>query len=194
MHFDDDETPPPSSDPIPRKLVDEAQRATDRMRYTATEAVDKGAYASAKFEERTPPASEARYHRRIEAWMGVFGQKGRWAHRAHWLLHNNLVHPLLAAATLADQVIDALAEEPLVYPSLSAYAEDLHHVSSHWLNQPEQNPVPKAPHIPPIPDEKLGAWVVHNLVVHPLIGLCPCRETFQMHDDSAARVGVKGWV
>lgn len=189
-----DDEPPPSSDPIPRKLIDEAARATDHFRYGPTEAADHGSYAYAKFGPAAPPASETRYHKRIQNWVGTFGERGRLAHRLHWLLHNNVVHPLIGLAAIADAAIDAVAKQPLAYPSLSAYAEDIHHVSSHWLNQPEQLPVPKAPNLPPIPDDKLGAWVRHNLLVHPLIGLLPCTETFAWHDRSAEAVGVKGRV
>lgn len=31
-------------------------------------------------------------------------------------------------------------------------------------------------------------WVAHNCVAHPLIGLWPCRTTFDLHDYTARRM------
>jgi hypothetical protein len=27
-----------------------------------------------------------------------------------------------------------------------------------------------------------GWWLIHNIIAHPLIGIAPCRATFQFHD------------
>lgn len=114
--------------------------------------------------------SMGRYRDRVEA----FAQdKKPWPNLRHgllWVLHNNLVHPLLA-----------VTQDPI--------AVDLHQVTSKWLNK---HAYYKHPREIKIYDRK--AWVVHNLVAHSLIGLFPCAATFAWHDKTATAMNVPGWV
>lgn len=94
-------------------------------------------------------------------------------HHAHWLLHNCVAHAALA-----------------VWPSRTT--ADFHELTSQWLNQPEKKVriINVAP--PAIP--KRFWWVFHNLFVHSAIGLLPCKLTFKLHDWSAEKMDVPGWV
>ena len=34
-------------------------------------------------------------------------------------------------------------------------------------------------------------WVLHNSIVHPLLGFIPCRATFKLHDWASRKLGGK---
>lgn len=121
----------------------------------------------------TAATSELRYHRRLELWTGGAGGVARLAarlrHQGWWLVHNLLVHPLLALAPRGPCVA-------------------LHDWTSRRLSRDDLLADSPAPRI-----ERRGWWLLHNLVTHPAIGLFPCRATFAWHDRSAARMRVPGW-
>ena len=118
--------------------------------------------------------AELRYRDRLSLWTGRVGVRSRLAgalgHRAWWLLHNLVAHPLLA-----------------LRPGRAAVA--LHDWTSRGLNRDPS----LAPSLPPQIGERLW-WVVHNLVAHPAIAVAPCAATFRWHDATARRMRVRGWV
>ena len=139
--------------------------------------------------------SRERYYGRKARWVREHGKMGRLLHGAHWLFHNNVVHPLLGVAAVADEVLSRTSLGANLTYSLLQVAVDVHHLSSCMLADPHQNdPDLSSPGrgVPYIPD--LKKWLLHNNVAHPIIGLAPCTQSFAFHDQTAEEMGVKGWV
>jgi hypothetical protein len=120
------------------------------------------------FEDET--TSMERYRDRVEAFDLDKKPFPRLRHGFLWVLHNNLVHPLLA-----------VTQGPV--------AVDLHQLTSKWLNK---HVYFRHPQEVKVVDRR--AWVIHNLVAHSLIGLFPCQATFAWHDKTATAMNVPGWV
>lgn len=121
--------------------------------------------------ERT---SQGRYHQRIALWTAGRERLARVAasleHRAWWLLHNLVAHPLLAVVQRPRTVA-------------------LHDWTSRRLNRDDGLAASTIPR----PERRLW-WILHNLVAHPAIGLVPCGITFRWHDITARRMRVAGWI
>lgn len=123
------------------------------------------------FDEEPDEDSESRYYNRIRSFQRDGKPYPQLRHHALWLLHNCVAHPVLA-----------------IWPTRGAV--EFHQLTSNWLNhRPEAIGLPQLPEV-----RKRRAWVVHNLVAHLLIGLIPCRHTFQWHDQTAREMEVPGWV
>lgn len=123
------------------------------------------------FEEGMPRTSAERYAQRLKMHM----PSNAAYHRAHWLLHNCLVHPALGIA-----------------PGLAT--TELHQVSSNLLNMFDSAYRMRKQKAPVIPNGKRPWWVLHNVFAHIAIGVMPCSATFAVHDWTAERMGVDGWV
>ncbi len=95
-------------------------------------------------------------------------------HAALWLIHNCVAHPLLGLLP-------------------GQHTTELHELTSCWLNK---FPVQDLDMVmaPTITDENRGWWLFHNLIAHVFIGVAPIQEAFDLHDWSATKMGVKGWV
>jgi hypothetical protein len=125
--------------------------------------------------------SEERYRQRIPLFEADGRPRPRLRHRAHWLLHNCIVHPILA-----------------VLPN--ERATELHTLSSVWLNRTwtrrprkfAQVTLPLA--APRIAGSSRAWWIFHNLFVHPAIGVAPISAMFRLHDWTADKMDVPGWV
>lgn len=150
--------------------------ATTALRLPTDGSVTSESLAAAS--ERTalqPDARTAagRYDQRLVRWTAGREGLARWAaraeHRAWWLAHNLVVHPLLALVQ-------------------ARWAVALHDWTSRRLNlDAEQQPSP-----PPQVERRFW-WLVHNLAAHPAIGLAPCPTTFAWHDATARRMRVANW-
>lgn len=95
-----------------------------------------------------------------------------------WWIHNCIIHPILG-----------------IYPKL--WVCELHNASSIWLRgknldywqnleEIEFTSVPVIKH--------RTWWLIHNCVSHPIIGLIPIGIFFWLHDFSAKKMQVKGWI
>jgi hypothetical protein len=132
-----------------------------------------------------------RYQDRLKAFRDDLQPYPRLRHQVLWLVHNCIAHPILA-----------------VYPKIAAV--EFHDLTSQWLNQTPVTTVMRPPTsrkahdyngihtrkifaMMPWVDNK-RAWFFHNAVVHPLIGLLPCKWTFAYHDRTAEKMKVHGWV
>lgn len=119
--------------------------------------------------------SGGRYPNRVK----VFEADGRpfpkTRHHILWMLHNCVVHPLLAL-------------------NRSRYTVELHDLSSDWLSDVRSkgwsSPVPIGGNAP----KSRAWWFFHNAVAHPLIGLLPVSWAFKLHDLSAEKMQARGWV
>jgi len=125
-----------------------------------------------RFERKT---SEGRYNQRRRKWITDLAGKEKLIkllnHYMWWIVHNFIAHPFLAFA----------------YKSKKAVW--LHDWSSKKLNLSNvefssEIPVPK----------NIKWWVIHNLIIHPMIALIPCKLTFNWHDISAKNMQTTGWV
>lgn len=123
--------------------------------------------------------SRGRFNSRVEAFKQDGKAFPRTRHHGHWLLHNLVVHPLIA-----------------VFPV--TFLLELHGLSSRWLNfrteyryDRQKSFVLTSPKVP-TPKSRFF-WVIHNLVSHVLIGLFPLRPFFFFHDWSAKRMGTPNW-
>ena len=135
-----------------------------------------------------PQGAQARYTARIEQFEKDGRPLPRLRHRALWLLHNCIAHPLLA---LAGERVATVAVE-------------FHELTSQWLNHREPGTRPTRPREPIIQArviqfempkvENPGMWMLHNLVSHPAIGLWPSKVTFDLHDWTAKLMDVPNWV
>lgn len=149
------------------------------------------------FDVRTL-TSWGRSQMRLEDWQQFYGGAlGKRLYRLHELLHNNVVHPLLGLSYLVDRISEEMTGE---YYPLSQLMVDLHHLSSHWLNNPGHwaplggndlggFKLERAPEV-----HNLKAWLLHNMVAHPLLGLFPGPRTGAYHDKTAHEMGVDHWV
>lgn len=158
------------------RLRTEREEKRDRRRQQARDRDQRQRDAWSRSGEPSPeittaPTCEGRYADRLAAFREAFGdQLGERVHRAAWLAHNCIAHPLLGI-------------------SPSSWAVRLHDQTADWLNlrlQPVHSPMPdvRAP----------WAWLLHNCVAHPLIGLFPEERWFAFHDATAERLGVDGWL
>ncbi len=128
--------------------------------------------------------SEFRYHRRKQFFRADKQKRPLLRHDALWLLHNCVAHPILA-----------ISQRP--------GALEFHELTSQWLNHMPHTSQGGRPEghffkrivqtVEPKIKDKL-AWVVHNAIVHPLIGFFPTKWAFELHDKSAEKMGVPGWV
>lgn len=141
---------------------------------------------------RNAEGAYERYRARIP-WFTYDGRKpyGVVCHHLFWMLHNCVAHPLMG---IFHKRRDLRA---------------FHELTSHWLNCEGYigdfmtRETPDGPGIhnsrasfawrtPVIKD--IYTWRMHNCVAHMLIGLAPCRWTFQYHDETAKKMNVEGWV
>jgi hypothetical protein len=130
--------------------------------------------------------------KRYKARIPKFVEDGRplpkLRHHALWLLHNLVAHPLLA-----------------VLPNARIVA--FHERTSAWLNHQEKAVSHQPSANSPGGESKLASraarrpeirhrtsWIFHNLVAHLAIGLFPCAASFRIHDWSAKKMAVPGWV
>jgi hypothetical protein len=119
-------------------------------------------------EEKDPVGSSAvRYASR----QVRFVKEPKLYHTALWVLHNCVAHPLLGILPCRETV-------------------DIHKLTSMWLNK--EKALFRSGVVPVIPNRK--AWVVHNVVAHTLIGVAPCKTTFEYHDRTAREMAVPGWI
>lgn len=125
-------------------------------------------------ETRTSRNSSERYQHRIPKHDTPF------KHKLFWLLHNCVAHPLLG-----------------LLPNHKSVG--FHDLTSEWLNRPQMDdydnwdPTPRS-RTPYVEEKNRALWLLHNLVVHPAIGLFPCEFTFELHDLTADAMEVDGWV
>lgn len=134
--------------------------------------------------------SLGRYKARIKWFEKDKKAHPKLRHRAFWLLHNCVAHPLLG-----------------LFPDSYAFA--FHSLTSDWLNH--KTPFDEREVLvgfeykritqesiyldwdkPNIKDSR--AWRIHNCVAHMLIGLFPHEKTFKYHDKTAVEMDVDGWV
>jgi pterin-4a-carbinolamine dehydratase len=114
-------------------------------------------------------ASE-RYAQRRAFFITRYGQAGRVLHRAAWIAHNCVAHPLLGVVPgkvtlrLHDRTADVL----------NLRAEPLH------------SPTPQL--------RRRAAWILHNAVVHPLMGVMPSRSAFALHDATVELLDDDNWL
>lgn len=130
--------------------------------------------------------SRGRFYSRLERWKKDGKAFPRTRHHVQWLIHNCVVHPLIAVAPVT-------------------FLLELHELSSRWLNVPrrtvETDGVSKYLHgrsfvltSPVIPKAKSRFfWLLHNTAGHILIGLLPIRPFFFFHDWSAKQMGAPNW-
>jgi hypothetical protein len=114
-------------------------------------------------------ASE-RYDQRHTRFVARFGQAGRLLHRAAWIAHNCVAHPLLG-----------------VVPG--ELTMRLHDRTSDVLNlraEPLRSPTPQL--------RRRAAWFFHNSVVHPLIGMMPSQRAFELHDATIELLDDDNWL
>lgn len=133
-----------------------------------------------KLEKLT--GSKDRFHSRISKFIGDGRPNPKLRYHAFWILHNCVIHPLLAI-------------KPGVLTS------ELHELTSQWLNHRE-------PLVMKFMEGKLGrnlyhqppkvnkpmAWFIHNAIAHPAIGFFPSELTFNFHDKTAVSMEEPGWV
>lgn len=122
--------------------------------------------------------SQFRYMERVMAFKADGAPWPRLRHFAFWVAHNAVAHPLLG-----------------LFPGVATV--QLHEVTSSWLSHDEafeaaRRVLHAKGHVPKV--TKKGPWLFHNLVAHPLIAFLPCKATFSLHDWSAHRMGVPGWI
>ena len=128
---------------------------------------------------------ERRYRHRIVKFIQDGRPLPKVRHLGYWLLHNCVAHPLLG-----------------LFPGWKT--TQVHELTSLWLNHvqsPEEHGkyfknVPTMLRLNnPTPNVKIRwAWVLHNCMVHPVIGIVPSRLTFRLHDWTADLMGVPDWV
>ena len=111
-----------------------------------------------------------RFFERRQLFESRHGRAGHLVLTLAWLVHNCLAHPLLG----------------LLPCGLTVWAHDR---SADWLNL---SPGATRSELPRIPNR--WAWITHNCIAHPLMGLAPLRRPFDLHEHSAARMQVDGWV
>ena len=129
------------------------------------------------FDLEKPEAktSKERYVKRVQRFVDDADDEEKYPKLTHhllWLIHNCIAHPMLG-----------------LFPGY--YTVQFHNLTSNWLNLTYSNSL-KRTIIPKIPNK--GRWIWHNVVSHMLIGLVPCKFTFQYHDRTAEKLGVPGWV
>lgn len=140
-----------------------------------------------------PHGSMARYQARLDRFQKDGQPWPRLRHHTLWVLHNCIVHPILAVCPKA----------PVV---------EVHDLTSQWLNQSPAKSIPERQYpvirstlglagmhsrtiVAKVPEvKKPVAWFVHNAVAHTLIGVLPCRLTFAFHDRTAETMGIRGWL
>ncbi len=134
-------------------------------------------------DDEPATGAEQRFHARIPLFVKDGRPNPRLRHHTHWLIHNCIVHPLLG-----------------VIPNQRT--AELHSLSSNWLNHRAGDWKQRlrggayqtfSP-IPQIPEGKRGWWLLHNVVAHMAIGLCPTKPAFDLHDWSAEKMDVPGWL
>lgn len=94
-------------------------------------------------------------------------------HYKWWFIHNVIAHPLLIF---------------IFNKSLTKQVVKLHDYTSDKLSL--GNSINSTY---PEPQNKLW-WIIHNLIIHPLIGIVPCKITFSWHDISARKMKTYGWM
>lgn len=139
---------------------------------------DGGSFSAAAVESPTGELTSAddsgtRFEDRLGAFREHYGPRaGALVHGAWWLAHNCVAHPLLGVAP-------------------SAHTVALHDWTSDGLNLRPAGRESRSP----LPDVGRRAWwVLHNCVAHPLIGVLPSALAFWLHDETAERMEVDGWV
>lgn len=117
--------------------------------------------------------SEERYQFRRRLFERDGKRFPRLRHWLLWILHNNIVHPILG-----------------LFPSERLVR--WHKVTSQWLNhRPRYTTVAKW-EIPKV--NKRLPWLIHNILSHSLIGLFPFGWAFRWHDSTAEKMGIPDWV
>lgn len=118
------------------------------------------------FDDEEIGSSQERYNNRKKNFAS------KLEHHVWWLLHNCVAHPILG-----------------IFPN-TFKSVDFHSLTSDWLNN---NKIKRGYlSLPKITDQ--SCWVLHNVIAHTLIGIFPCRLTFEFHDKTAEKMNVKGWV
>lgn len=138
--------------------------------------------------EDLPSTSEERYSFRLLHFKLDKNKFHRLRHYFYWLVHNCFSHLLLG-----------------LFPNNKTF--EIHELTSQWLNQRAIISVPT--YTPktgvskrlerllifkqPLIQNRIW-WLVHNSIVHMLIGVLPIRIMFKLHDWSAKKMNVNGWV
>jgi len=137
-----------------------------------------------------------RYEERRKLW--AWSYYGRYKHDLHWLLHNCVVHPKLGAAAVLDWYIVIAPGKLNVSRTDNRMTRAVreHGISSAWLhNRDTSRETDEDVEKPKVKGVARTAWwVLHNCVAHPLIGLFPKDWAFALHDRTAAKMDVDGWV
>lgn len=129
--------------------------------------------------------AQKRYADRVRLFAEDGRSMPRLRHRAFWLLHNCVAHPLLALGSRRG----------------STLTTEFHEITSRWLNHESMTAYASRRgqfyrvvhvHVPEV--AKPVSWVIHNVIAHVAIGLLPCKPTFDFHDWSAKVMAVPGWV
>lgn len=129
--------------------------------------------------------SETRYDNRRKQWVSDFKGKKKLVqtlkHYGWWIVHNFIAHPLLAflyKLEISVKIHDWTSQK------LNKINGTMHtSIQSTFLhNCPLPNP------------QNIWWWIIHNLIIHPLIGIIPCKITFNLHDLSAKNMKTPGWV
>lgn len=138
----------------------------------AFDAFDSFAEEEKAEEERLSQSALLRYQKRRRKFSEDGKKFPRLRHDTLWILHNCIVHPMLAISP-TEKVVD------------------LHQLTSKWLNKMYRVTL-SGVMVPKIPNRK--AWVKHNLFAHLAIGFVPCEKTFAYHDETAKEMNVPYWV
>lgn len=159
--------PPPA--PLPSSIVYEEEEDFEPTQPSIRSPVP------APPEQELQSRSSDRYRARLPKFQGETWP--RLTHYMLWLLHNCVVHPLLA-----------------LFPRQKLF--QVHELTSCWLENEKFSQVVgnriRQVHVPEITSR--WKWIKHNLIAHMAIGLLPCEWTFAYHDRTAADMNVIGWV
>jgi hypothetical protein len=114
--------------------------------------------------------AELRHRKRIAKWNAATRVVPGLRHRAWWILHNAIAHPMIG-----------------VWPTRATVW--FHDWTSKRLGRRRtfvRSPMPEV--------ERRGAWFVHNVLAHAAIGLVPSERAFRWHDRTAREMNVRDWI